>query len=209
MRHTIFDTPIISPILHGVSVFLLKIFGWRTEGRPPDIPKYVIVGAYHTSNWDFPFAVMSAFVLRIRICWMGKDSLFRWPFRSFFRWVGGIPIERSQHHGVVGETIRAFKENERLIMVITPEGTRRKVQTWKKGFYYIALGANVPMLLAFLDFRRKVAGLGPLVTPSGDIEADMKIIREFFANVTPKHPELASPPVVQTNTGPNTPSGDR
>ena len=209
MRYTIFDTPIISPILYGVSLLLLRIFGWRREGELPDIPKYVMVGAYHTSNWDFPFAVMFAFVLRIRICWMGKNSLFRWPFRSFFRWAGGIPIERSQHHGVVDETIRAFKENERLIMIITPEGTRRKVQTWKKGFYYIALGADVPMVLAFLDYRRKVAGLGPLVTATGDIEADLKVIREFFVNVTPRHPELASPPVVEVKTGSGTPSGGR
>ena len=208
MRYTIFDTPIISPILHGVSVFLLKIFGWRTEGQLPDLPKYVIVGAYHTSNWDFPFAVMFAFVLRIRICWMGKNSLFRWPFRSFFRWVGGIPIERSQHHGVVGETIRAFKENERLIMVITPEGTRRRVQAWKKGFYYIALNAKAPILLAFLDYRRKVAGIGPLITPSGDIEADMEILRDFFANVTPRHPERATIPFVETKPSKNTASTD-
>jgi len=209
MRYTIFDTPIISPILYGVSLLLLRIFGWRKEGELPDIPKYVIVGAYHTSNWDFALAVLFAFAFRAKICWMGKDALFRWPFRPLFRWMGGIPIDRSRPHGTVGESVRAFNENERMIMAITPEGTRRRVQAWRKGFYYIALGANVPILLAFMDFRRKAVGMGPHITPTGDIEADMKTIREFYANVTPRHPELASPPVVEVKTGPDAPSGGR
>ena len=192
MRYTIFNTPVVSPILYGLALFLLKICGWRTEGRLPDIPKYVVVGAYHTSNWDFPLGILAAFAFRADMRWMGKDSLFRWPFYSLFRWMGGIPIDRTKAHGVVAESIRTFNENERMIMVIAPEGTRSKVKTWKKGFYYIAINARAPILLASLDFRRKVAGIGPLITPSGDIEADMEIIRGFFANVTARHPEHES-----------------
>ena len=201
MRYTIFNTPVLSPILYGLALFLLKISGWRKEGRLPDIPKYVVTGAYHTSNWDFPLGILFAFAFRANMRWMGKDSLFRWPFHSLFRWMGGIPIDRTNAHGVVAESVRAFNENGRMIMAIAPEGTRRKVDTWKKGFYYIALNARVPILLASLDFGRKVAGIGPLVTPSGDIEADMEIIRDFYANVTARHPERAGVPAVDVRAG--------
>ncbi len=208
MRYTIFDTPVVSPILYGFSMLVLKILGWRKEGDLPDIPKYVIAFAYHTSNWDFPLAMVLAFVYRVNMHWIGKDSLFRWPLYSLFRWMGGIPVERSKAHGVVGEVVRIFNENESLILGIAPEGTRRKVKAWKKGFYYIALNAKVPILLVFLDYRRKVAGIGPLITPSGDIEADMEIIRGFFVNVTPRHPERATIPVVETKPGKNSDSTD-
>jgi 1-acyl-sn-glycerol-3-phosphate acyltransferase len=207
MRHTVFDTPVVSPILYAMSLFLLKILGWRIDGLAPDIPKYVIVGAYHTSNWDFPFALMLAFVLRIRMCWMGKNSLFRWPFGRVFRWLGGIPIERTQHCGVVAETIRAFDESERLIIAITPEGTRQKVRAWKKGFYYIALGAGVPMVPGFLDFQRKTGGLGTPIVATGNVKVDMDRIRECFAGVTPKRPELASPPFIETEAEQEGPTG--
>jgi len=196
MRYSIFNTPVLSPILYGLSVSLLKILGWRTEGRLPDLPKFVIAGAYHTSNWDFPLGVLFAFAFRADIRWMGKDGLFRWPFHSLFRWMGGIPIDRSRSHGVVAASARAFDENDRLIMVIAPEGTRSKTNTWKKGFYYIALNARVPILLAYLDYHRKVARLGILLTPTGDIQADIEVIRDFYKDVTPRHPELATPPSV-------------
>jgi 1-acyl-sn-glycerol-3-phosphate acyltransferase len=196
VRYTIFDTPILSSILVGVALVLLKLIGWRKEGELPNAPKFVIIGAHHTSNWDFPMAMVFAFAYRTKICFLAKDSLFRWPFGALFRWFGGIPIERSHAHGVVAERIRAFNESERLVMVIAPEGTRAKVRVWKKGFYYIAQGANVPIQLAFLDYKRKVGGMGPLITPTGDIEADMARIRDFYATVTPKRPERADVPSV-------------
>jgi 1-acyl-sn-glycerol-3-phosphate acyltransferase len=194
MRRTIFNTPVLSTVIRGLALLWLKSAGWRMEGRLPDAPKFVVAGAYHTSNWDFPFAVAFAFAFRACIAWMGKASLFRWPFGSFFRWMGGIPIDRSKAHGVVAQSIRAFNEADELIMVIAPEGTRKKGKTWKRGFYYIARGANVPIVLGFLDYPRKVGGIGPALTPTGDLAADMQLIRSFFAAVTPRHPEQATPP---------------
>jgi 1-acyl-sn-glycerol-3-phosphate acyltransferase len=119
---------------------------------------------------------------------MGKETIFRKPFKKFFKWLGGIPIDRSKSYNVVAQSIQQFKESENLILAIAPSGTRKRVKKWKTGFYHIAKGANIPISLGFLDYRRKVGGFGPLLYPTGDFGADMKIIREFYAGVTGKHP---------------------
>lgn len=190
MHHTIYNTPILSFILQKLSLSILGVFGWRVEGRLPNIPKFVAI-ATHTSNWDFPVMLLLAFALRSNISTFGKDSLFRWPFGVFFRWCGCIPIDRSKSTNVVETMIQVFGNSEKLILVITPEGTRKKVKSWKTGFYYIAQGAHVPIVLAFIDYRRKVAGIGPVITPTGNIEADIEIIKSFYANVSEKFPEKA------------------
>jgi 1-acyl-sn-glycerol-3-phosphate acyltransferase len=130
-----------------------------------------------------------AFAFRVKVRWMGKDSLFRGPFSAIFRWLGGIPVDRSKSTGMVAQAIQAFRESEHMIMIIAPEGTRSRTSHWRSGFYHIAMGAGVPSALGFLDYRRKAAGIGPLITPTGDIDADMQAIRAFYAGVTPKHPE--------------------
>ena len=192
MRYTIFDTPIVSTFLRWWAVVHLRMFGWRRKGQPPDAPKYVIIAAPHTTNWELPTALMMAFAFKVKIHWMGKDSLFRWPFGTFFKWLGGIPVDRKKSHGMVEQIIRRFRERERFILVMAPEGTRSKTGHWRTGFYHIAHGADVPIALGFLDYRRKAGGVGPVVTPSGDIESDMKAIRAFYAGVTGKHPERSS-----------------
>ena len=121
---------------------------------------------------------------------MGKAALFRWPFGAACRWLGGIPIDRSGSHQVVEQAIQAFKERDDLTMVIPPEGTRKKVSYWKTGFYHIARGANVPVVLGFLDYRRKVGGIGPTLYPTGRIEEDMQVIKTFYATVTGKRHNL-------------------
>ncbi len=135
--------------------------------------------------------LLLAFALRTNISALGKDSLFRWPFGVLFRWCGCIPIDRTTSANVVETLIHVFRESEKLILVVTPEGTRKKVRYWKTGFYYIAQGAHVPIVLAFIDYRRKAAGIGPLITPTGDIEADIEIIRSFYEQVSGKYPEKA------------------
>ena len=189
MQHTIFDTPILSTLLYWWARVYLRIFGWQMEGRPPDFSKYVVVAAPHTTNWELPTGLMMAFAFRMKVYWMGKDSLFRRPFGAFFRWLGGIPVNRSKSTGLVAQTVQTFNEHERLIILMAPEGTRSKTGHWKSGFYHIANGAGVPLVLGFLDYRRKVGGIGPAVIPSGDIESDMKEIRAFYAGVTGKHPQ--------------------
>ena len=189
MNYTIFDTPVCKTLLRWFSIFFLKITGWRAEGRLPAIPKFILVGAPHTSNWDLPYMLFIVFVFRAQIYWMGKETIFRKPFKKFFKWLGGISIDRSKSYNVVAQSIQQFKESENLILAIAPSGTRKKVKKWKTGFYHIAKGANIPISLGFLDYRRKAGGFGPLLYPTGDFDADMKIIGEFYAGVTGKHPE--------------------
>ena len=189
MNYTIFDTPVLNILLRWFALIALKIAGWRTHGRLPPVPKFVLVGAPHTSNWDLPYTLCIIFVLRGKIYWMGKDSLFRRPYKGFFKWLGAIPIDRSRSKNVVAQTIQKFNQNKTMIMTIAPEGTRSKVKKWKTGFYHIAHGANVPIALGFLDYQRKVGGIGPVIYPTGNIEADMQSIRAFYDGVTGKFPE--------------------
>jgi 1-acyl-sn-glycerol-3-phosphate acyltransferase len=199
MTHrTVYDTPGISLIMHWIGLLWLRVFGWRAEGQLPDVPKYVLIGAPHTSNWDLPFVLALAFVFRVKMYWLAKDSIFRWPFGPFFRWLGGIPVDRSKANGMVAQAVEAFDASERLVICVPPEGTRSKVRKWKTGFYYIALGAKVPINLSFMDYGRRAGGLGTLFWPTGDIEADMKQIQAFYAPIRGKRPDLFS----------NVPAGD-
>jgi len=169
-----------------LGLMFLKLMGWRVEGEIPDIKKFVIIAAPHTSNWDFPITLAVCFAMKMKIYWMGKAAMFRWPFAAALRWLGGIPIDRSKSHNVVEQSIQAFHKLEKLIMVVPPEGTRKKVSYWKTGFYHIAQGANVPIVLGFLDYRRKVGGIGPTFHPTGHIEKDIQTIRNFYAAITGK-----------------------
>ena len=189
MDYTIFDTPIVRIVIRWLSIFLLKISKWRVEGSLPNIPKFVMIAAPHTSNWDFPIMMFIAFKLRGKLYWMGKDTIFRKPFKGVFKWLGGIPIDRSGSNNVVRQMVDKFQDTDRLILTIPPSGTRKRVGKWKSGFYHIASGANVPVVLGFLDFKRKAGGIGPVVTLTGDMEQDMKDIRAFYSNIEGKYPE--------------------
>lgn len=188
MKYTIFNTPLLESILPGAARFALSLMGWRIEGLLPLIPKFVLVGAPHTSNWDLPFTMLMALALRARIHWMGKTSIFRRPFNGFFQWLGGIPVNRIQSSDLVEQSIGEFKRKSQLILTIAPAGTRKRVERWKSGFYHIARGADVPIVLGFLDYRRKVGGIGPLIYPSGDYTADLKTIQSFYNRVSGKYP---------------------
>jgi 1-acyl-sn-glycerol-3-phosphate acyltransferase len=173
-------------------LIFLKMLGWRIEGKVPDIKKFVMIAAPHTTNWDFLITLAMTFVLKIKIYWMGKAAMFRWPFGAACRWLGGIPIDRSQSQNVVEQSVHAFKEMDNLIMVIPPEGSRKKVSYWKTGFYHIANEANVPIVLGFLDYRRKAGGIGPTFYPTGRIEEDMQEIKAFYATITGKYHDMFS-----------------
>lgn len=158
-------------------------------GSLPNIPKFVMIAAPHTSNWDFPIMMFIAFKLKGKLYWMGKRSLFKKPFGAIFKWLGGIPIDRSRSNNIVGQMVDKFNETDRLILTIPPSGTRKRVAKWKSGFYHIAAGAKVPVVLGFIDFQRKTGGIGPVVTLSGDMEQDMRAIRAFYADIEGKYPE--------------------
>lgn len=184
--------------------FVLKLFGWQIEGGLPDAPKYVLIAAPHTSNWDMVFFLACCFVTGLRPSFLAKHSLFRWPFGLFFRAMGGLPINRTSRHNMVEQCVQFFRTCDELVLTIAPEGTRGKVRHWKTGFYYIALGAGVPVALGFIDYRRKRAGVGPLLSLSGDLDADIKRFRDFYAAHEGKYPELTSE-VSFRSRGENTP----
>jgi 1-acyl-sn-glycerol-3-phosphate acyltransferase len=133
---------------------------------------------------------MVAFALRLNIYWMGKEQIFKPPFRGLMMWLGGIPIRRESANNVVAASVAALQAADgSLQLVVPPEGTRSKARYWKTGFYYIATGAQVPIVMAFMDYGRKVSGLGPVFEPTGDIEADMVAIKAFYAPFQGKNPD--------------------
>jgi 1-acyl-sn-glycerol-3-phosphate acyltransferase len=163
--------------------------GWRIEVDVPNLPKAVLVGAPHTSNWDFVLTLVTLFALSVKISWMAKHTFFRWPFNGLLEWLGGVPIDRTiQSDGIVNQTIKAFNSRDKFVIAIMPEGTRTKVRRWKTGFYHIAQGAKVPIVLVRFDYGRKVMGIGPTIEPSGDITVDMAQIQSFFAAIKGKNP---------------------
>ncbi|MDO8702892.1 MAG: lysophospholipid acyltransferase family protein [Undibacterium sp.] len=198
MNYTIFDTPVVNSLMRGLSLVGLRLAGWRVEGTAPTEAKYVLIAAPHTSNWDFPVTLMVCFALRLNVYWMGKTSLFPPFIGGIMRWLGGIPVNRTQAGNLVQSTIEAFHANERLTVIVPPEGTRGKVSHWKTGFYYIAHGAGVPIALGFLDFKRKVGGIGALFHPTGDIAKDMQVIQEFYAGITGKNPKQFDSDTIRT-----------
>ncbi|HVO68217.1 MAG TPA: lysophospholipid acyltransferase family protein [Syntrophales bacterium] len=201
MSYTIFDIPILRNLLQVLSIVVLRIFGWRRSGQLPKIPKFVVIAAPHTSNWDFPIGLAIVFAFKMKMNWLGKDSLFRWPFGSFFKWLGGIPISRSKSGDIVAQMIKTFKIRAKMVMVVAPEGTRKKVKYWKTGFYRIAQGADIPIVMGFIDYVRKMGGFGPTLMPCGDIESDIEKIRAFYDNVTGKIPAKSTPAMIAPQSG--------
>jgi 1-acyl-sn-glycerol-3-phosphate acyltransferase len=183
MHRTIFDTPVVNTVLRALSVSFLKLTGWQVQGSlPADCHKSVFIAAPHTSNWDLPYTLMVAFALRLNVYWMGKSQIFKPPFRAVMMWLGGIPVQRDSANNLVAASVAAIEAADGpLQLVVPPEGTRSKVRYWKTGFYYIAVGAKVPIVMAYMDYEKKISGLGPVFHPSGDIDADMVAIKAFYA----------------------------
>ncbi|MEI8169603.1 MAG: lysophospholipid acyltransferase family protein [Rhodoferax sp.] len=183
MHRTIFDTPLVNTLLRAFSVTFLKLTGWKIEGcLPPGAEKSVLIAAPHTSNWDLPYTLMVAFALRLTPYWMGKEQIFKPPFRGLMMWLGGIPVRRETANNLVAASVETLKTaTGPLQLIVPPEGTRSKVRYWKTGFYHIAVGAQVPIVMAYMDYHRKISGLGPVFVPTGNIEADMAAIQAFYA----------------------------
>ena len=167
----------------------MRIAGWRIDGVAPDHAKMVVTFAPHTSNLDFPLVVLFALVFHMKLLWMGKDSLFRWPFGAAFIWLGGLPVDRGKSHNVVSQMVRYFHDFDRLAVGIAPEGTRGYAGAWRTGFYHIANGAGIPIAPAYLDYRRKAGGFGPSLLPTGDLDKDMQQLQAFYAGVTGRNME--------------------
>ncbi len=172
-----------------LAIVLLALFGWRVGGEIPNIPKILLIGAPHTSNWDMAVGMLGMFALGLHLSFMGKHSLFRWPIAGIMRWLGGVPVRRHTSQGLVGQMIAAFAQREKFLLAILPEGTRRRVPQWKLGFYHIAVGASVPLLAVKFDYGRKVLEFGPVYYPTGDLESDLPHIQAEFKEVQGKIPQ--------------------
>lgn len=172
---------------------LLRLIGWRLEYRPPPGPKGVMVVYPHTSNWDFPVGLFAKWAMGLYVVWMAKHTLFWWPLSIPLKWWGGLPVRRDMASGLVGGMVEQFRAAERLWVVITPEGTRSYRPHWKSGFYRVAMEANVPVALAFIDWGRSRVGVTEYLTLTGDVDADMARIAAVYAECRGKHPELAAP----------------
>jgi len=168
---------------------LLRLLGWRLEVTLPEEPSYVLVVAPHTSNWDFFYGYAAKMAVGLDLFIMAKHTLFRGPLGHVLRRLGVIPVDRRAAHGVIGQMAETFRRSERLVLAITPEGTRSRTTYWKPGFYHIARDAGVPIALAFLDYRGKRVGIGGVVYPSGDINADMASIRAFYSDKYGRRPQ--------------------
>jgi len=167
----------------------LKHFGWTCNPHVPGVKKAVLVAAPHTSNWDLPFSLACSAVLDINVSWVGKHTLFKPPFGTFMRLIGGVPVDRRVRTDAVKNIARLFSERDQLMLMIPPEGTRGKATRWKTGFYYIAVEAKVPIILGYVDFGNKIGGLGEVFWPTGDIEKDFEHLRNFYGEMKGKHPE--------------------
>lgn len=187
-------------LLYCAGRLWLGLFGWKVEGDVSLHRKCVVVAAPHTSNWDFPFMLAAAHVLGVRASWMGKHTLFAPPWGWFFRGLGGIPVDRGAPQSLVTQMAERFRAADELILALAPEGTRGRVSHWKSGFYHIATESGVPIGLGFLDYERKLCGLGPYVTPTGNVREDMDRVRAFYQNIRGKHPELESEPRLREET---------
>lgn len=170
---------------------ILEILGWKISNTMPNIKKCVIVVAHHTSNIDFFVGLMISFAIRIEPYWLVKNDYLRWPFKPFALYLGAIPVFRDSKNNMVDQIAGYFSENEFFHLALAPEGTRIRKEYWKSGFYHIANKAGVPVVCAFLDYKKKLCNFSQPLMLTGNIKSDMDQIRNFYSGVTAKHPKNA------------------
>ncbi|NCP63246.1 MAG: acyltransferase [Paraglaciecola sp.] len=168
---------------------VLQIMGWKFQGEFPCHPKMIIAVAPHTSNVDFVIGLAVAFTLRLKITFFGKHSLFVPPFDRILRYWGGIPVERSKAHGVVDQMAEEMRNASQMILCLSPEGTRSRVEKWRTGFLYIAHKAQVPVCLVAFDYKKKQIELGPVLEIGDDVQRELNRIYRHFSTVHAKFPE--------------------
>jgi len=169
------------PIGKAIGQLALRVLGWRVEGDVADHPRMVAIVAPHTSNWDFPVGLAARYALRLDASWLGKHTLFRPPFGWIMHRWGGIPVDRSSSHDVVSQTIESISSRRGVFLVITPEGTRKKVERWKTGFWHIAKGAGVPILPIVFDWGSRVVRILPAFVPGDSVEEDVAALQAMYA----------------------------
>ncbi|PCI07629.1 MAG: glycerol acyltransferase [Gammaproteobacteria bacterium] len=176
-------------MLQSFAKYIIKLAGWHLEITLPEEKKFILIGAPHTSNWDFPLALLVFWSLDLRIYWVAKSQMFRGPLRYLFTALGGIPVDRSNSQGFIKQIAEKFNERNEIVLAIAPEGTRSKTKYWKSGFYHIAMAAKIPICLGYIDYQHRTLGFKQLLHPCGDIESDMLIISRFYQNIKGKRPQ--------------------
>lgn len=191
--------PLLSVMGKRLANFLLRLSGWRMQdGIPPESQRCVIIAIPHTSNWDFWYTRLGFYAVGIPMKFTIKKEWMRFPLNLIVKPLGGLGIDRrprketGERPSYVDAMAELFNQNDRIAVMITPEGTRSLRTEWKTGFYYVAQKAGVPICLGYLDYEKKVAGVGPTIYPSGDIAADMKKIMDFYRPIKGKYPEKSS-----------------
>ena len=174
---------------HAFGRMMMRITGWKFNGAIPDEPRFVLIVAPHTSNWDFFVGLWAYFALGFRASFLAKHTVFVWPFAPFLRWLGGVPVNRSVSRDRVAESIDAFNASEKMVLIIAPEGTRKFVPEWKTGFYHVADGARVPIVPVAFDFEHKLIRIFPPFHTTGDADADIGAIQDLYRRIQGKHPE--------------------
>ena len=167
---------------------VLRLSGWRMEGEIPNVAKAVAIVVPHTSNWDFLVAIAGLFAVGVRVSWLGKNTIFEGAGGPVMEWLGGIPIDRSASMGVVDQIVERFNTSDTLVIGLSPEGTRSRVDRWKTGFYAIASKAGVPIVPISFDWETRVIRFGDLLMPSGDMDADVAELKKFFEGAVGKRP---------------------
>lgn len=180
------------PWIQAFAVWLLHLFGWSVELVPPPVQKCVVIFYPHTSNWDFFIGIAARAAIWLPVRFAGKDTLFRWPFGGLFRWLGGIPVNRRERTGFTARLVGEFARRQRFFLAIAPEGTRSRTDGWKSGFYHLALAADVPLALAYIDYPRRRVGIGGYLKLTGNEAIDLEALRHFYADKTGRRPEQQS-----------------
>ncbi|MXO48866.1 acyltransferase [Erythrobacter vulgaris] len=176
---------LLSRLVRRLLILLYRWKGWRIDGRRPEARKFIILGAPHTSNWDFIFFIGATHELGIRPSFMGKSSLFKWPMTDFMLDMGGVPVDRAKRANYVEQVAAAFAAADDLALVIAPEGSRTFKGDWRSGFYHIAMAAGVPIVPAWVDNAKLVGGMGEPIMPTGDYRADLAKIAAFYREKRP------------------------
>lgn len=175
---------------NALAKIIFKVSGWKQVGNiPADLKQGIMVAAPHTSNWDFVYARAAFYLMGIPVKMTIKKEAFFFPVGPLISAMGAIPVDRKKNNNLVAAMVDLFKVHPKLMMLVTPEGTRKYQPRWKKGFYFTALGAGVPIVLGYLDYAKKEAGIGPIIYPTGNFEEDLEKIKDFYRTITPKYPE--------------------
>lgn len=180
-------------MLQALAKIIFRISGWETVGEVPDLKKAVFIAAPHTSNWDGFWLLVYKVAINVEVRFLGKDTLFWWPLGAILKSFGAMPIDRSHAGNIVPQLIDAFEKEEHLFLALSPEGTRKWVPYWKTGFYRIAEAANVPIVLAFIDYKEKQIGIGPTIPAGQALNETLATIREFYSPFIGRRPEKQGP----------------